>query len=65
VSEWLGWRVEAWWQLEKLSGRLWERACKDGISCWWLDWLPSFAYRHRRNAERRRWKRVHGPAAPR
>jgi hypothetical protein len=59
VSGWLGLRVETWWWLEKRSGRLWERACRDGVSCW-LDWLPAFTYRHRKEAERRRFERKHG-----
>jgi hypothetical protein len=59
VSEWLGVRAEAWWRLEKLSGRLWDRACRDGVSCW-LDWLPSFTYRHRKEAERAHYLRKYG-----
>lgn len=59
MSAWLGLRAEAWWRLEKLSGWLWHRICRDGVSCW-LDWLPSFAYRHRKNAERRRHLKKHG-----
>ena len=59
MSEWLGVRVEAWWKLEKFSGHLWHRVCRDGVSCW-LDWLPAFTYRHRKNAERRRYQRIHG-----
>jgi hypothetical protein len=53
---WLGWRVEAWWQLEQAAGRLWDRHVKpDGLSAGrFLDWLCSFTYRRRKNAERRR-----------
>jgi hypothetical protein len=59
MGQWMGIRVEAWWKLEKLSGRLWDRACHDGVSCW-LDWLPAFAYRHRKEAERARYLRKYG-----
>lgn len=59
MSEWLGARVEAWWKLEKLSDRLWEWVCRDGVSCW-LDWLPAFTYQHRKEAERARYLRKHG-----
>lgn len=59
ARNWLGWHVEAWWLAEKWSGRLWERACRDGVSCW-LDWLPAWTYRHRKNAESTRYLRKHG-----
>ena len=59
MGEWMGVRVEAWWKLEKLSDRLWEGVCRDGVSCW-LDWLPAFTYRRRKNAERARYERKHG-----
>lgn len=59
VGEWLGVRVEVWWRLEKLSGRIWHRACRDGVSCW-LDWLPAFTYGRRKAAERRHYLRRHG-----
>lgn len=48
-----GWRVELWWQVEQFAGWAWHRVCRDGVSCW-LDWLPSWALRHRYAAERRR-----------
>ena len=60
MSGWLGWKVEVWWRLEKASGRLWQRACPDDEVPCWLDWLPAFTYRHRKNAERARWLRIHG-----
>jgi len=59
MGGWLGIRAEAWWKAEKLSGRLWDRACRDGVSCW-LDWLPAFAYRHRKEAERAHYLRKYG-----
>jgi hypothetical protein len=45
-------RHEFWWHAERLAGRIWDRACRDGISCW-LDWLPAFCLRHRYAAQRR------------
>jgi hypothetical protein len=56
---WMGPRVEFWWAAEKASGRLWDRVCRDGVSCW-LDWLPAFCFVRRKEAERRRWLRIHG-----
>ena len=59
MSQWLGMRVETWWWLEKRSDRLWELACRDGVSCW-LDWLPAFTFRHRKQAERRHFEHRNG-----
>ena len=59
MSGWLGLRTEIWWRLEKASGWLWDRACRDGVSCW-LDWLPAFTYQHRKNAGRACYLRKHG-----
>lgn len=60
LMAWLGVRVEAWWKAEKASSRLWHRFCPEDKVSYWLDWLPAFTYRHRKNAERRRWERIHG-----
>jgi hypothetical protein len=44
-------RQEFWYCAEHHAGRLWDRACADGVSCW-LDWLPAFCLRRRYAAER-------------
>jgi hypothetical protein len=56
--------VEVWWWAEKLSGRVWQRVCRDGVSCW-LDWLPAFTYRRRKAAERRQHPEFFTPETPR
>lgn len=48
--------VEFWWLLERLSGRLWLRACPEDKVSYWLDWLPAFTYVKRTQAERRIWE---------
>lgn len=48
-----------WWRIEQWSGRAWHRLCKDGVTCW-FDSVPAWAYRHRKNAERRAYKRRTG-----
>ena len=44
-------RQEFWYFAEQQAGRLWHRACADGVSCW-LDWLPAFCLKRRYAAER-------------
>lgn len=44
-------RHEFWWWAEKQTGRFWDQARKDGVSCW-LDWLPSLCLRRRYAAQR-------------
>ncbi|MEZ0089955.1 hypothetical protein [Streptacidiphilus sp. EB129] len=34
-------RHEFWWWAEQHAGHLWDRVCRDGVSCW-LDWLPAY-----------------------
>lgn len=43
-------RHEAWWQAEQGAGHLWQRACRDGLSCR-LDWLPAYCTRRRYAAQ--------------
>jgi hypothetical protein len=44
-------KVEIYWRLEKLSGKLWERFSDGQIDCW-FDPIPAFFYRKRKEAER-------------
>lgn len=44
-------RVEFWWLLERMSGSIWRCLCPQGKASYWLDWLPAWAYRQRKNAE--------------
>lgn len=46
------WSVEAWWWLERRSGRLWTRVADGRASCW-FDPVPAWCYRRRKAAERR------------
>lgn len=47
-------RVELWWQIEQAAGRLWDRRSRDGVTAGrFLDWLTAYAYRRRKQAERR------------
>lgn len=44
-------KVEFWWKLEKIAGKLWERL-SDGQTDCWFDPIPAFFYRKRKEAER-------------
>ena len=39
-------RHEFWWWAERVTGRLWFRFCRDGVSCW-FDAAPSYCTRRR------------------
>lgn len=43
-------KIEIWWKLEKISGKLWEHL-SDGQSDCWFDSIPAFFYRKRKEAE--------------
>ena len=44
-------RVEFWWQLEKISGRLWNWVTPEDEVTSWFDSVPAFVYVKRKNAE--------------
>lgn len=49
---WLGWRVEFWWQVERVAGRAWHRH-NDPVMRPGLDWLTGWATKRRYAAENR------------
>lgn len=44
-------RRDVWYWAEQSAGRVWDRVCRDGVSCW-LDWLPAYCTGRRYAAER-------------
>ncbi len=51
-------KMDILWNVEKFSGWLWGVLCFGRVS-YWLDFLPAWAYRNRKNAERRYIDKFH------
>jgi hypothetical protein len=46
-------KIEIYWFLEKLAGKIWQKFCPDDRASYWLDFLPAFFYKKRKEAERK------------